>query len=60
MRDYDRIKEVLRQVERVWFKYSDTRFFQLVDWFKSEIEKSTKKDPFYLEDEDLINELRKR
>lgn len=54
MRDPKRIAVLLRILEIGWKKVPDWRFGQLVENFKRYI---GKEDLFYLEDEDLMEEL---
>jgi hypothetical protein len=49
-RDKDRIKKILAEIESVWEKHPDTRFYQLIAWFETDYPKI---DKFYLEDEHL-------
>lgn len=52
MRDPQRIPKVLAEIERIWIKFPDMRFHQLVDFlthlYAKEHARST--DLFYLED----------
>jgi uncharacterized protein YihD (DUF1040 family) len=55
MRDPKRIKELLKQIETIWMKNPDLRFFQLlVNIFNLE------NGPYfyYLEDDKIIEELK--
>jgi uncharacterized protein YihD (DUF1040 family) len=48
MRDVNRIKPLLQELEKLWLKKPDLRFWQIVEY----VSKSTgKKDPFYIEDD---------
>jgi uncharacterized protein YihD (DUF1040 family) len=54
MRDPNRIPELLKVLQAGWEKVPDWRFGQLIENFKRAI---NKKDLFYIEDDDLINDL---
>ena len=55
MRNPDRIKPFLSEVERVWNKVPDWRFGQLMtNWLHG-----LERDPFYFEDSDLLEELKR-
>ena len=54
MKDINRIKVVLNLIEKIWTKYPDLRFFQMLELIKKE------PDSFYLEDEELIKILKER
>ena len=45
-------KEILEALERVWDRYPDWRLGQLV------VNVGDSRDPYYLEDDDLLRELR--
>lgn len=49
-RDPARIDEILADLEKIWKRYPDMRFYQLLACFESEY---NKKDKFYVEDSDL-------
>jgi predicted Zn-dependent protease with MMP-like domain len=55
MRNPDRIPVVLKAIEKEWYKYPDWRFGQ---WFFNEVINEIG-DPFFIEDEDLINLIQK-
>jgi len=50
-RDPARIKEVLGQIESVWQKYPDMRFYQVISLFERDY---AKKDKYHVEDETLL------
>lgn len=52
MRDPNRIKLVLAQVEELWKRYPDLRFLQLVSYLSQETV-----SPFNLEDDKLLEKL---
>ena len=52
MRDPKRIRPTLDAIEKVWNKYPDWRLGQLI------VNANGNRDPFYLEDDLLINKLR--
>ena len=54
MRDPKRIAVLLRILQIGWEKVPDWRFGQLIENFKRSIDKQ---DLFYIEDEDLMEEL---
>lgn len=60
MRDKNRIPLVLKEVERIWNKYPDTRFMQLIDSLKHEYssKNETNFDLFYLEDDKFLEWLK--
>lgn len=53
MRDPDRIDKILEEVKRVWEKYPDLRLGQLL------LNIPISGDIYYIEDEQLIRELKK-
>jgi uncharacterized protein YihD (DUF1040 family) len=55
MRDPKRIKKLLKEIETIWMKYPDLRFFQLlINVFRLD------ENPYfyYLEDDKIIEELK--
>lgn len=54
-RDPARIDGILADLGKIWKKYPDTRFHQLLSWFDG----GKKGDRFYWEDSDLEIELEK-
>jgi len=55
MRNPERIKVIISQFGRLWKKYPDMRFFQLVDFLRNPNE-----DVFYLEDDKVIERIREK
>ena len=53
MRDKKRIKRILKRIEKIWNKYPDLRFFQLIEAPYEPIAEN----PFYIEDEDFIDKM---
>jgi hypothetical protein len=49
-RDPARIDEILADLGKIWKKYPDFRFYQLLNLFEMEY---AKRDKFYVEDSDL-------
>jgi hypothetical protein len=49
-RDPERIDRILTEIGKIWKKYPDVRFYQLLSWFETEY---SKKDKFYVEDKVL-------
>jgi uncharacterized protein YihD (DUF1040 family) len=49
-RDPARIDEILSDLSKIWKKYPDLRFYQMLSCFESEY---VKRDKFYVEDSDL-------
>jgi len=60
MRDPNRIYEVIAEVQRVWAKYPDMRFCQLMDNLLNMYYNETQSDPFYLEDVAFVEWLQKK
>ena len=57
MRDPKRIKEMLKEIETLWKRYPDQRLFQLLfNYTRFDPEES---NFYFLEDEDILNDLRK-
>lgn len=54
MRDPNRIKLFLLELEKIWKKYPDLRFGQFITNVFSKLEI----DPFFIEDEILIQEIK--
>lgn len=54
MRDPNRIKSFLLELEKIWQKYPDLRFGQFITNIFSKLEI----DPFFIEDEILIQEIK--
>jgi hypothetical protein len=46
-RDPERIDRILNEIEKVWKRYPDMRFYQLIALFERDY---AKKDKFYVED----------
>lgn len=55
MRDPKRIKEVLKEVERIWNIYPDLRFWQLICLLDNKLPPIPK---FYQEDDETLEELK--
>lgn len=55
MRDPKRIKEVLKEVERIWNVYPDLRFWQLICLLDNTLSPIPK---FYQEDDETLEELK--
>jgi hypothetical protein len=55
MRDPRRIKKVLKEIEESWLDFPDWRFGQ---WFSNIIEDQVG-DPFFLEDDELVDIIKK-
>ena len=51
MRDPNRIHNVLMEFERLWIRYPDWRFMQLIN----NLQATQGNDMFYIEDDDFIN-----
>lgn len=60
MRNKDRIPDVLFEIERIWKKTPDLRFYQLVDNLTDlyKKEKGLNYDSFYVEDDGLLEWLK--
>lgn len=58
MRDKNRIYKTLLLFMKLWEKYPDFRFFQLVSYIAGEAYNKYKVDPFFIE-EDKWNEILK-
>ncbi|MBP1080780.1 hypothetical protein ACFFJQ_14320 [Bacillus capparidis] len=43
MREKERINRILTLIEKLWVKYPDMRFFQIVSWLESEYTKQSGK-----------------
>ena len=57
MRDPKRIKEMLKEIETLWKRNPDQRLFQLLfNYTRFDPEES---NFYFLEDEDILNDLRK-
>ena len=56
MRDKNRIKPFLQEIEKEWLKVPDWRFGQ---WFFNTVI-SAVGDPFFIEDEDLLKLIKKK
>ena len=59
MRDPDRIDEFCDELKKMWHKVPDWRFGQLVTNALGAVYKRTYRDPFYVEDDRMIEELKK-
>lgn len=58
MRDPNRIKPLLKQIEAYWTKYPDLRLAQIISNANSRHHgTTTNHDVFYLEDDDLLQNL---
>ena len=55
MRDPARIEKTLGLIRSIWYRYPDLRFFQMVEYVKSIVEKNGA-DAFYVED-DLLPDI---
>lgn len=55
MRDLKRIEKVLAQLRILWYQYPDMRFFQLVEFIKSQMGYD---DAFFVEEEELVEFLK--
>lgn len=51
MRDPNRIHDVLMELEKLWIRYPDWRFMQLIN----NLQTVQENDMFYIEDDDFIN-----
>ncbi len=56
MRNPDRIKPFLAEIEKIWLKVPDWRFGQLM----SNVLNSSERDPFYLEENECLQLFNKR
>ena len=56
MRDPNRISKVLKELNTYWCNYPDLRLGQILSNMSYEL--SGRNDPFYLEDDELLEELR--
>lgn len=56
MRDKNRIKPFLKELESLWLKYPDYRFGQLLTMI---FDKSDYKDPFFPEETEWLEWIRK-
>ena len=54
MRDIKRIEPFLKDIEKVWKKYPDLRFMQMIN----NVMASYRSDLFYIEDEDFMKMLK--
>lgn len=54
MRDIKRIEPFLKDIEKVWKKYPDLRFMQMIN----NVMASYKSDLFFIEEEDFIKMLK--
>ena len=60
MRDIKRIPKVLEAVKMLWEENPDYRFFQMVEYLRGFVmEKTTCKDPFFVEDDTLLRVINK-
>jgi len=57
-KDKARIKTVMQVVEKLWLQFPDLRFLQLMESINSNL-KNEGIDPFYIEDEELINMVKR-
>ena len=57
MRDPNRIAHLLVLLGRLWKRNPDLRFAQIIEILKSKLGTD---DMFYVEDDDLINKLKRR
>ena len=51
MRDPNRIHDVLMELEKLWVRYPDWRFMQLIN----NLQATQRNDMFYIEDDKFIN-----
>ena len=58
MRDIDRIRPLLEQMESIWKKYPDLRLTQLLDWVIKSDKDISNRDFFYVEDYELMKALK--
>lgn len=58
MRNPNRIPEVLKELEEFWKQVPDWRLGQVISNFSYELMESN--DPFYMEDEDLLEMLKQK
>ena len=58
MRDIDRIRPLLEQMESIWKKYPDLRLTQLLDWVIKSDKDISNQDYFYIEDHELMKALK--
>jgi uncharacterized protein YihD (DUF1040 family) len=56
MRNSERIPEILDMIKGIWEKSPDLRFFQIIALIKCKIGSD---DPFFYEDDKLLEELKK-
>lgn len=59
MRDLNRIIPIVKQIAKLWYQYPDMRFFQFVSVIMQQFEKETGTDAFYIEDDILLQCLKK-
>ena len=58
MRDINRIRPLLEQIESIWKKYPDLRLTQLLDWVIKSDKDISNRDFFYVEDHELMKALK--
>lgn len=58
MRDENRIKPFLKEVEKIWKKAPDLRFGQMMENLRSSRKRRTGNDLYYYEDDDFLKILR--
>lgn len=58
MRNPDRIPEILKELETFWKQVPDLRLGQIISNLSYESMKNN--DPFYMEDDDLLELLKKK
>lgn len=56
-RDAYRIRPLLQTLEELWNQYPDQRFFQLVDNLPFLLGLDHPEDPYYVEDNELLEKL---
>ncbi len=59
MRDINRIRPLLEQIESIWKKYPDLRLTQLLNWVIKSDKDISNRDSFYVEDHELMKALKK-
>ena len=58
MRNPERIPEILKELEKFWKQKPDWRLGQVISNFSYELMKNS--DPFYMEDDDLLELLKQK
>ena len=59
MRDPKRIDEFCDELKKMWHKVPDWRFGQLMSNALGAVYQRTDRDPFYIEDDQMVEELKK-